>query len=262
MAAYHPRSRTHLSATAVSCDCRFIVAVLFHVRAGHYRWAESRLPILEMIQPRPNSRLLLVHASWLSLVLGASPAVGQSIDLARVGHDRGDARAKISIVEFADFGCSYCAQFARETLPPLEDEYIKPGRVRWKFIPFVIGSFPNSREAAEAAECAGEQGKFFEMHDLLFARRRDWLKSKNAPALLAAYADSVGVNRSQFAACRRLGQAADRIRRNDALAERLALRGTPTFFVEGYRVPGAIPIDVFRQVLAELEKGSGRTQPR
>src|SRR5690625_6346899 len=82
----------------------------------------------------------------------------QGVDLTGVGYDLGDPCAPISIVEFSDFGCHFCRQFATETFPTLEREYIETGKVRWKYIPFVLGIFPNGDRAAIAGVCAAQQG--------------------------------------------------------------------------------------------------------
>ncbi len=179
---------------------------------------------------------------------GAQPG-GRGISLAGVGHDRGSATARVFIVELGDFGCTYCAKFAKETEPVIDSLYVRPGKVRWKYVPFVTGSFPNSREAAEAAECAGEQGAFWQMHDLLFARRTEWMKSKEPRALLARYAGELKLDGSKFALCSLSNPVRERILRNDAIASALNIRGTPTFFVNGRMIPGALPLDIFKQVI-------------
>ncbi|HEX9563872.1 MAG TPA: DsbA family protein [Gemmatimonadaceae bacterium] len=179
---------------------------------------------------------------------------GGGVSLAGVGHDKGGASARVFIVEFGDFGCSYCARFAAETYPRIDSAYIAKGAVRWKMIPYVTGMFRNSREVAEAAECAGEQGAFFEMHDLLFARRKEWMASANIRALVAKYAAELKLNPAAFARCGMNPAIGARIRRNDALAASLQIRGTPTFFVNGRIVPGAIPFDLFQQVIDAAQR--------
>ena len=174
---------------------------------------------------------------------------GGGISLAGVGHDLGATTARVFIVEFGDFGCSYCAKFAAETYPRIDSAYITTGVVRWKMVPFVTGMFRNSREVAEAAECAGEQGAFWKMHDLLYARRREWMASSDIRSLVARYAAQLKLDRAVFGRCAMKPQIQQRIRANDALAQRLSIRGTPTFFVNGRIIPGAIPFDLFQQVI-------------
>src|SRR5687768_15071652 len=96
------------------------------------------------------------------------------VDLTGVGYDYGDPNAPVTVVEFSDFGCGYCAMFALETYPELERDYVDAGTVSWKQVPFITGMFPNSVEAARTAECAAEQGAYPAMHDRLYAEQRTW----------------------------------------------------------------------------------------
>lgn len=177
---------------------------------------------------------------------------GDGISLDRMGHDRGVAVAQNWVAEFLDFGCGYCAKFALETFPTLDKEYVESGKVRWKYVPFVSGMFANSEDAAVAAECAAEQGKFLEMHDSLLASRKEWTRPTGAPAVFNRLAKRLSLNPTAFSRCAGSSNVRDRIRRNTAVARRLQIRGTPTFFINGQKVEGAIPLPLFRQVLDRL----------
>jgi protein-disulfide isomerase len=182
----------------------------------------------------------------------AAPAALESqagSPFAGIGHDRGGDAAKVNIIEFGDFGCSYCAKFAVETYPQLDSAYIRTGRVHWKFVPFVTGNFRNSREAAEAAECASEQDAFWKMHDVLYARRKEWMASDQPRLTLLRYAKELHLDLAAFTRCATSPVTHQHILHNDILASTLSIRGTPTFFVNGRAIPGAIPFDVFRQVI-------------
>jgi protein-disulfide isomerase len=193
----------------------------------------------------------------LALILAflvAGPAEAQAragVSLAGIGHDVGGIAARVIIVEFADFGCSYCAKFNVETYPKIHEQYIQKGSVRMKMVPFVTGMFRNSREVAEASECAAEQGEFKRMHDLLYLKRKEWIASRNINATVAGYAKELGLNTMLFARCVVKPEIRRRIQQHDALAQQLGINGTPTFFVNGRRVPGAIPFDVFQRVIGE-----------
>lgn len=193
---------------------------------------------------------------WILALVVLAPTAsaqraGPAVSLAGVGHDRGGPDARVFIVEFLDFGCGYCAKFAAETYPKLDSAYIAPGVVRWKMVPFVTGLFRHSREVAEAAECAAEQGAFWPMHDLLYARRREWMAAKDIRGLVTRYARTVGLDLTAFARCGLNPGIRQRILGNDAIASRLGIRGTPTFFVSGRVIPGAVPFEVFQQVIRE-----------
>ena len=201
----------------------------------------------------------LIPLIWLGLLLPATTADAQltqggGVSLAGVGYDLGGATAKVFIVEFADFGCGYCARFNTETFPKIDSAYITKGVVRWKMVPFVTGMFRNSRDVAEAAECAGEQGAFFKMHDLLYANRKEWMASKDIRALITRYATRLKLNLAAFGQCAMNPQVQRRIQRNDAMAQQLSIRGTPTFYVNGRVVPGSIPFDLFSQLITTAGK--------
>lgn len=180
-----------------------------------------------------------------------------------VGYQRGNASADVWVVEFADFGCSYCEKFFRETLPVFDSLYIDKGRVFWKFVPFTIGMFPNSAEAAETSICAAQQGKFFAMHDVLYENRKVWNKSGNVRQLMAQYANQIKLDPARYRACIAGKEAREQLARNNALARSLMIRGTPTFFINGEVVPGALPTDVFVTGMnAVLKEYAGRGTSR
>lgn len=184
---------------------------------------------------------------------GSPPAQG-GIAIESLGHDRGVSVAANWVAEFLDLGCGYCARFATETYPTLDKEYVATGKIRWKFIPFVTGMFPHSEDAAVAAECAAEQGQFFAMHDSLLAARKEWMNGKNPQAVFTRVATRLGLNQSAFARCSRGTEARSRIRKQTLVANQVNIRGTPTFFINGRRIEGAIPLPLFREVLGDLLK--------
>jgi protein-disulfide isomerase len=186
----------------------------------------------------------------------APAAGGDTVDLRRLGFDRGRADAPVVVVEFSDFGCPFCASFSRDEWPVLEREFVTTGRVRWKHVPFVAGMFPNSDQAARAAECAGQQGKFWPMHDLLFARQREWKGSGGSEAVFQAYARQAGLDAARFSACWRSPAAEARVRASTRAADAAFVRATPSFLVNGRLVEGALPLEDFRQVLRAAAGGS------
>ena len=204
----------------------------------------------------PRLVTLVFAALMLAPALASSQYANPSggLSLAGVGHDRGGGSARVFIVEFGDFGCSYCAKFNAETFPRIDSAYIRGGVVRWKMVPFVTGMFKNSREVAEAAECAGEQDAFWKMHDLLYAKRKEWMASKDIRALVVKYATQVSIDLQSFGRCLMNPEISRRILRHDALAQQLAIRGTPTFYVNGRVVPGAIPFELFQQVITQAAR--------
>lgn len=178
------------------------------------------------------------------------------------GYDRGSSRASITVLEFADFGCPYCARFAVETYPQLAREFVATGKVRWKYVPFVMGMFPNGAEAARAAECAADQGlaAFGRMHDRLFGSQGDWKGASDPAETFRAFAAAAGLDARRFAACYATEAPDRRIRASNELADQLGVRATPTFFINGARVEGALPVEEFRSLLLDaLRRGRRET---
>lgn len=170
---------------------------------------------------------------------------------ARVGYSRGSPDAPITVIEFSDFGCPYCAMFALETYPELHREFVETGKVRWHYVPFVMGVFPNGAEAARAAECAAEQGDaaFWAMHDILYARQPEWRANREPAELFGRLASEMEIDADAFAACYRDDSPASRVTEATVLARRAGVNATPTFFVNGRRVQGALPLEHFRMIL-------------
>ncbi len=217
----------------------------------------------------PSIRLLVPAALFVVLVAapkrsrlpsggpGPDPVVAAAeesvpgVPLEEIFHEMARPGATITVVEFSDFGCEYCGHFHRETLPALRRDYIATGKVRWRMVPFVLGIFPNGTEAMRAATCAAEQGDeaFWAMQDTLFARQDDWMESTHVDQLFRGFAAVAGADGDTFTACYEGPRSADRVAAARALAARTGVRSTPTFFVEGQMIQGALPEAEFRRVL-------------
>ena len=205
-----------------------------------------------------GAALLVAVPARAQMVSRMSVTLGdKTYALDAVGYQRGNASADVWVVEFADFGCGYCEKFYRETLPVFDSLYINKGRVFWKFVPFTIGMFPNSAEAAETAICAAEQGKFFAMHDVLYSNRKQWMKSSSVRQQMAQYATQAKLDPKRYRVCITGRTASDQLQRNNVLARTLLIRGTPTFFINGEVVPGALPTDTFVKGMDAVLKSYG-----
>ena len=149
----------------------------------------------------------------------------------------GDRQAKIAVIEYSDFQCPFCGRFARETLPQFEKEYVRAGKVLFVFRQFPLESIhANALRAAEAAQCAGDQGRFWELHTLLFADQ----KQLDA-ASVRDNARRAGVNVDQFDKCMD-SDIATRVRADAQTGKRLVVQGTPTFFVGTVQSNGMVKI--------------------
>jgi protein-disulfide isomerase len=169
----------------------------------------------------------------------------------------GKAEAPVTIIEFSDYQCPFCRRFFQTTLPTLKTEYVDTGKVRYIFRDFPIDKIhPQARKAAEAAHCAGEQNKYWEMHDLLF-QNQNALKAEN----LQAYARSLGLEATAFDACLEQGKYAAKINTDYTDGSAAGITGTPSFFIgktgsnetiEGTLIRGAQPLPAFRQEIDRL----------
>lgn len=175
---------------------------------------------------------------------------------------KGSSTSKVAIVAFIDFQCPYCAQFAREVFPDLERTYLESGRVLFALRHLPLESIhPNALGAAVGAECAGEQGKFWQMHDRLF------LDPKSLdPASVKRQAVAVGLNVDAFETCVS-GPVAFKVKADASIAGQLQVNGTPTFFVgvvgpDGrvtvrHRLVGASSLAEFAKLVDPLLNPSG-----
>jgi protein-disulfide isomerase len=169
----------------------------------------------------------------------------------RVEHVRGNANAKVTIIEYSDFQCPFCGQFAVQTFPQIDEKYIKTGLVKYVFRPLVLPNHLQAQKAMEAAESAGAQGKFWEMHDLLFGRQSQWAEKGGAVEIFKGYAKSLGLDETAFAQALDCGRYAGIGNENAADAQKAGISGTPTFFVNGRILGGAYPFDQFAKVIEE-----------
>lgn len=178
-------------------------------------------------------------AGAVSSVLAVRGASPPWIPDAPAYRQKGPAQAKIVLVEFSDFQCPGCAA-AVETVKRLEGLYGGHLRVVFKHRPW--GFHPWAKDAAAAAECAGRQGRFWELHDLIFLKQREWSASSAAPGLFAAYARSVGVEPSAFARCLQDPASAALVESDRREAEERWINATPTFFLNGRRLVNSLQL--------------------
>jgi protein-disulfide isomerase len=193
-----------------------------------------------------------------NLLLGKQPSAREPKDIAIKlddGQLLGNKDARVAMIEFSDFQCPYCSRYVRDTWPQIQNEYIKTGKIKYGFRDFPLVSIhPSALKAAVAAQCAGEQGKYWEMHDRLFA---------NSTALgdtdLAKYATELGLETPRFKECVDSGKKEERIKEDLGEGVKAGVGGTPTFFIGTVDsqgafkvqrvVTGAQPFGNFKQVL-------------
>ncbi|HEX9399298.1 MAG TPA: thioredoxin domain-containing protein [Anaeromyxobacter sp.] len=163
------------------------------------------------------------------------------------GPSKGPATAPITIVEFSDFECPFCVR-AEPTVKELLAKY--PGKIRLVFRDFPLPMHARAPKAAEAAHCAGDQGKYWEMHEKLFAN-----STKLELTDLKAYARDVGVEGGKFDRCLDSGEKAQLVEKNKKAGEEVGVSGTPAFFINGRSLSGAQPLDAFTSIVDQELKG-------
>ena len=197
---------------------------------------------------------LVATSALVALALAAGPAVSGSAqqDNLLAARTRGSPTAPVTVYEISDFQCPYCAEFALRTMPALEREYVATGKVKITYVNFPLPMHRNAVPAAELAMCAARQGKFWQLHDLLFRNQERWGGLAEPGTYFLALGDSAGANRDALATCLREGAVRALVRADAEGAVRSGAHSTPTFYIEGGLVVGAQPVEVFRTVLDSI----------
>lgn len=159
--------------------------------------------------------------------------------------------ATITIVEFSDYQCPFCKDFFDESLPLLKQEYIDTGKVVYVFRDFPLEAHPQAPAAATAANCAGEQNHYWDMHDQLFEHQDDWSFHDNAEEIFLQYAKQLDLNMEEFTTCLKdeTQKQAIEIGNDQSDGSSYGVQSTPTFFINGKKVLGAQPAATFRTVI-------------
>lgn len=170
------------------------------------------------------------------------PDPSQRVEIPRGGAAlRGPEQAKVSIVEYSDFQCPFCARVV-PTLNQIRETYGDQVNLVYKHLPLRI--HPEAQPAAAAAEAAGLQGKFWEMHDKIFAGQRELSDAK-----YVEWARELGLDLERFDRDRKSEAVRARIAQDEQEAERFGVSGTPAFFINGRFLSGAQPFDAFQRVI-------------
>ena len=173
------------------------------------------------------------------------------------GPTKGSADAPVVMVEFSDFQCGYCRLFWRETLPKIEEQYIRTQKVRFIYRHMAIRG-EGSVLAARAASCAHDQGKFWQYHDALWGKG---MPLAFTSARLKSYAAELHLDEGPFADCLDSGKHAELVETETTWGYALRANGTPSFLMNGHLVIGAYPFEAFQRALDELLTApSGRTK--
>ena len=203
--------------------------------------------------------IALIGASILVYSMTRKPAavVGQEIKYDPAtsgpaqGYTIGKADAPVEITEFDDFECPGCGNFAMVTEPDVRKRIIEPGLAKLTFYDFPLPQHRNSQPAHNAAACAADQNKFWEMHDRLFATQDQWntQATDNPKPFFEKYASDIGLNTKVWEACYDSRKHQGRILANANEGERRQISSTPTFIVGDKLYPGSLPYDVLKAIV-------------
>jgi protein-disulfide isomerase len=238
------------SGSGMASDDRTLQEGLKQVNAELAEIKKQLAEIRQLLSQRPAPPAAPAPSTSAKVNVTGSPSLGQS-------------DAPVVIVEFSDYQCPFCQRFAQTTLPGLKTDYIEAGKVRYVFRDFPIASIhPQAHKAAEAAHCAGDQGKYWEMHHRLFQNQR----SLGLPQI-KVYARDAGLDMAAFEACLDQGKYTAKVEKNVADGGAAGISGTPSFVVgkllpdgtiEGSLIRGAQPITAFRQAIDRLLDGKAQ----
>ncbi|HET8550268.1 MAG TPA: DsbA family protein [Bryobacteraceae bacterium] len=208
---------------------------------------------------RESQRKLLKDVEYIKLVVSGKQPPLENVELGLTGQSIGTKDAKVTMVEFSDFQCPFCARHVTQTHQQIIDEYVKTGKVRYVFRNFPLAQLhPLAAKAAEAALCAGDQDKYWQMHERLF-KNQQALEAKE----LLGHATVLGLDMGKFQSCIDGAKYAQAVKNDIEEGQRLGIRGTPTFFlgVETTKddklkavtlLSGAQPFTAFKEAIEKL----------
>jgi len=204
------------------------MAERIHAYLADRRESEARETLVQGLRREANVSVLLERPR---------------IEVAATGASIGPVDAPVTIIEFSDYQCPFCLR-AEPTMWQLVDEF--PTQVRWVYRHFPLSIHPNAMTAAEGAVCARHQGKFWELHRLLFLNNR-----KLDKASIIGYAKEAGLDTEAFTTCMNEGLGKEEVQTDLAAGRSLGVTGTPTFFINGVPMSGALPLERFEQAIRE-----------
>jgi protein-disulfide isomerase len=166
----------------------------------------------------------------------------------------GSSDAPVTMVEFADFQCPFCKEFQDKTFAQLKSKYIDTGIVKFYFVAFpFLGD--ESQFAAVAAECARQQDKFWEYHDLLYEKQGLENGGAFSDSVLKKLAVQLGLNSAKFATCQKDPKTADAIAQQFQAGQDAGVQATPSIFINGILNEGANPIATYQKAIEQAQKG-------
>lgn len=186
--------------------------------------------------------ILIAGSVWYSSSAGNKYNEGVN---ASITHIKGNSDAVITLVEYSDFQCPACAT-AQPVVKDILNEF--GDNIKFEYKHFPLPMHPLAEPAARAAEAAGQQGKFFEFHDMLFEKQKNWSNSTNPNAIFVQYAEELGLDVQKFRQHMNAPLLSDKIDENKKDGLELGITGTPTFFLNGEKMELTSFADFYEQI--------------
>jgi protein-disulfide isomerase len=207
--------------------------------------------------------------AWVLISSLKPPKVADFVTFDRPNADSnsaGDPTAPITITEYSDYQCPYCKRFSDETEKQLVDAYVASGKVRFVYRSFGLFIGPESQASAEATYCAGDQGKFWQFHDILFANHTGENVGDYTTKKLQAFAKTLGLDMNAFNSCLSSGKYAERVTQDGIDGQAAGIKATPSFVltyivngqVKTKLIEGAQPLSVFQTEIEAALKEMGQ----
>jgi len=173
----------------------------------------------------------------------------------------GNPSAPITIVEFTDYQCTFCKKYYSDNFELIKKDYVETGKVKYVVRDFPLDEHPQAMLAAGAAECAGEQGKYWEMHDRLFIGQEEWSYQNGALGTFKSYAASLKLDTATFDKCLDTGKYDTEIAKDIVDGETYTVKSTPTIFIDDKKIVGAQSFELFKNTIdAELARKTAETR--
>jgi protein-disulfide isomerase len=163
----------------------------------------------------------------------------------------GNKNAKVTVAEYSDFQCPFCYRYFSSAFPQILTNYIATGKINYTFHTYPLNIHPQAPKAAESALCAGDQGKFWEYHDLLFANQNLWSGNDGDIQIFENLAQNLNLDANAFSNCLTSGKYTAAVNREVAAGDKKEVSGTPTIFVNDQKIVGAQDFSAFQQAISQ-----------
>ncbi|MEK7159000.1 MAG: DsbA family protein [Patescibacteria group bacterium] len=222
-----------------------VISLFINIVFGYLLFSSSAFSFSGTTNAKNKQAALNVPSPQIPDAAVQPTATVQNFEITKSDHVRGNFNAPITLVEYSDFECPFCEKIY-PTFKKLLSDY--PDQVRLVYKHFPLGFHPNAQKAAEASECADEQGKFWEYHDTLFDNQANGFSLTN----FKQWAEDLKLNTKKFNNCLDSGKYTEKVQADETDGQSRGVNGTPATFVNGQLVSGAVPYESFKSIIDQL----------